>query len=295
MEFVDLRYFISAAETSKLLHTAKALGVDVSTVSRRISALENELGIALLERDHAGVRLTAGGQVVVKLARRILANVEEIKHTASHIALGNTGVLRLGLRAPPIGGNAQALLTRWRNANPDIVLSTMEGSHREIAIALQERRIDLALVTGLKGFPRVASKTLFRERLLAALPCKHPLVEHSSLTWEQLRAETVLTQDWEDNHTQREFYALFLGSDARFQGHATSKQTILALVEAGYGVTFVPESSVVASAPGVVFKPLNDENACIDFDLAWPPESEDPLVGRFVAFMRDESRALGVL
>lgn len=294
MELVDLRYLVSAAETGKLLHVAKALSVDVSTVSRRISALENELGISLLERDHSGVRLTTGGRLVANLARRILANVEEIKYTANHIALGNTGVLRLGLRVPPISGHAQALLTKWRDANREIVLSIMEGSHRELAIALNERRIDLALITGLRGWPRVASKTLFRERLVAALPCEHSLAVHQSLTWKMLSAETVLVQDWEDNHTQREFYALFLGSGARFQGHAASKQTILALVEAGYGVTFVPESSVAATAPGIVFRPLDDENACLDFDLVWPPVSEDPLVGRFVAFMRDESRTLGV-
>ena len=100
MELADLRYFVSAVDTSKLLSAAKALNVDVSTVSRRISVLENELGVTLLERDHAGVRLTSGGEVVAKLARRILANVEEIKHAASHIARGDTGILRLGLGNP---------------------------------------------------------------------------------------------------------------------------------------------------------------------------------------------------
>lgn len=112
MELADLRYFVLAADTSKLLHAAKALSVDVSTVSGGISALENELGITLLDRDHSGVRLTAGGQVVARLARRILANFEEIKHTASHIARGNTGIFRLGLRVPPIGGHAQTLLAK---------------------------------------------------------------------------------------------------------------------------------------------------------------------------------------
>ena len=107
MELADLRYFVLAADTSKLLYAAKALNVDVSTVSRRISALENKLGVTLLERDHSGVRLTAGGQVVARLARRILANVEEIKHTASHIARGNRGILRLGVRV-------QSEILAWR-------------------------------------------------------------------------------------------------------------------------------------------------------------------------------------
>lgn len=295
MELLDLRYFMIAADTSKLLHAAKALDVDVSTISRRISALENELGITLLERDHSGVRLTAGGKIVAGLARRILANVEEIKHAADDIALGNKGILRIGLRAPPIGGRSHALLTKWRQSNPDIVLSTLEGSHREIAVALNERRIDAALVTGHRDWPRVATRTLFRERLLAALPCTHVLAQQPILSWQALSAETILVQDWEDNHTQREFYALFLGNGARFQGHAASKQTILGLVGAGYGISFVSDSNLEATTPGVVLKPIDEENAWLDFDLVWPPEIEDPLVGRFIAFMRDESRSLNAL
>lgn len=291
MDLTDLRYLTATADTGKLLHAAKLLEIDVSTVSRRISALENELGITLLERDHSGVRLTPGGKIVANLARRILSNVEEIRHAADDIALGNKGILRIGVRVPPIGGRSQALLAKWRLSNPDIVLFTLEGGHREIAIALNERRIDAALITGHRDWPRIASQTLFRERLMAAVPIGHVLTEQSSLDWQSLSSETVLVQDWEDNHTQREFYALFLGNGARFQGHASSKHTILALVGAGYGITLVTESQIESQTPGVIFKSIDEENAWLDFDLVWPSDAEDPLVGRFVAFMRDESRA----
>jgi DNA-binding transcriptional LysR family regulator len=82
-----------------------------------------------------------------------------------------------------------------------------------------------------------------------------------------------------------------MGCGARFQTHAASKQCILALVAAGFGVTLVTQSQSEVSFPGVAYRPIREENAWVEIDLAWSPEAEDPAVGRFVAFMRDEARA----
>jgi DNA-binding transcriptional LysR family regulator len=104
-----------------------------------------------------------------------------------------------------------------------------------------------------------------------------------------------LVQGWDDNQAQREFYATLLGSGARFAVHGASKQTILALVSIGAGIALATESQSEVTFPDVVFRPINEENAWLDFGLVWLPESEDPVVGRFVAFMRDESRARGFI
>jgi len=129
--------------------------------------------------------------------------------------------------------------------------------------------------------------------MVAVLPSSHSLAERTTLDWESLSAETILIQDWDDNHTQREFYATLLGSGARFQAHTASKQTIMALVGAGLGVTLATESQAEPTLPGVTFKPIGEENASLEFNLVWLPETEDPLIGRFIAFMRDESRLRG--
>lgn len=97
-------------------------------------------------------------------------------------------------------------------------------------------------------------------------------------------------QGWDESQAQREFFASLLGSGVRFQGHAASKQSVLALVEAGLGVTLATKSQSQVNFPGIVFPPINESNAWLYVDLAWSPETEEPVVGRFVAFMRDETR-----
>jgi hypothetical protein len=53
----------------------------------------------------------------------------------------------------------------------------------------------------------------------------------------------------------------------------------------------VTESEVAAGFPGVVFQPVDEKDAVLQLDLAWLPETEEPAVGRFVAFIRDAVRS----
>ncbi len=290
MDLVDLQCLIACTDAGGFGLAAKALGVDTSTLSRRIGHLEDELGLSLFERDRTGIRLTRGGMAVVQGARSILFGADEIRRIAGHFASGSSGELRLGVRHPPIGGVARKLLARWRAANSGVTLTIFEGNQRELALGLKEHRLDVALVTGHAIWPHVTAVPIFRERMMVALPSHHELAARPILDWNALRGETILVQGWNGNQTQREFYSTFLGSEAEFQVNAASEETIFALVGIGAGIALVTESQSEVSIADVTFRPIADANAWVDFGLVWRPEVEDPLIGRFVAFMRDESR-----
>lgn len=291
MELLDLHFLTVTADAGKLSAASKVLGVDTSTVSRRIGNLENELGLSIFERDHSGIRLTKGGREVLACVRRVLCELDTVTRIGRQFASGASGEVRLGVRNPPIAGAARELLASWRAAFPEVDLTIREGNQRELAVGLSERRLDVALVTGHEMWVQVAAVPIFRERLVAAVSSEHALVVRQTLDWASLMAETILVQGWDDNQTQREFYATLLGSGARFAVHAASKQTILALVGIGAGIALVTDSQAEVAFPGVVFKAIDEPNAWLDFGLVWLPESEDPVVGRFIAFLRDESRA----
>jgi DNA-binding transcriptional LysR family regulator len=107
--------------------------------------------------------------------------------------------------------------------------------------------------------------------------------------------ETILIQGWDESQAQREFFASFLGSGVRFQAHSASKQSVFALVAAGFGITLAARGQSETAFPGIIFKPLEEPDAWCRMDLAWMPEAEEPAVGRLVAFMRDESRSRRLL
>jgi DNA-binding transcriptional LysR family regulator len=189
----------------------------------------------------------------------------------------------------------QPLLATWRTRHPGVVLTLHELNDNEIFAALAERNLDAALVTTHTLRRGANSIPVYREPLVAALPHGHILASYESLTWTILRDQVLLTQGWDDSHSDREFYASFVGNGVKFSSHPASKQSVMALVGAGFGMTLAAQSQAEVVFPGVVYKPILEEDAWVQVELAWLPTSEDAAVGRFVAFMRDESRSRGLL
>jgi regulatory helix-turn-helix LysR family protein len=66
----DLEYLSCLADTGNFGRAAKSLGLNASTISRRVSRLEDELGVSLFDRGRAGTKLTAGGKCIMMHVRR---------------------------------------------------------------------------------------------------------------------------------------------------------------------------------------------------------------------------------
>ena len=291
MEIRDLKYLAAAASTGNFGRAAKTLGVETSTISRHIARLEDDLGLALFERANTGVRLTPGGKAVMVHVNRTLAEFDAVGRSARQNGTGHAGEIRLGVRMPPVGEPLGSLLAGWRVRHPNVVLTIVEMNEPSMAMALEHRRLDVGIVTSFTPCAHSEALPLYRERLTAALPVDHALAERDAVEWDDLRDETILIQEWDDSQATRELYASLLGQSARFHPHPASKQSVFALVAAGFGVTLATASQAEVTVPGVVFRPIAETNACLQIELVWRPELEDAAVGRFVAYMRDETRS----
>jgi len=291
MEIRDLLYMEASAAAGNFTRAAESLGVNASTISRHVGRLEDELGLTLFERGRMGIRLTSGGKAVLSHIHRALAELDEIRRAGNQSGNGIVGEVRLAVRMPPIGEPLRSLLSEWRERHPGVALTMSEMNEWEIQHALRERRIDVALLTSHTLWPEAIAEPLFRERLVVAIPDKHPLSSHETLDWRSLRKETFLVQGWDNSQSAREFYASCMGSGVKFDTHAGSKQCVFALVGAGFGITLATKSQSEAVFPGVVYRPIREKNAWVQVELVWNPDAEDAAVGRFVAFMRDEARS----
>jgi DNA-binding transcriptional LysR family regulator len=204
---------------------------------------------------------------------RVLADVEELRRSSNCAGLGHVGNIRLGVRMPPVGEPLRSLLCASHAQYPDVALTLHEMNERDTLAALEERRLDIAFVTKHALWSHAVAEPIYRERILAALAKGHRLSVRKSLNWSHLLDETFLVQGWEESQTAREFYASFLGSGAKFHAHAASKQSVMALVGAGFG------------------RPISEADAWVGVELVWVRQNKDAAVGRFVAFMRDEAQS----
>jgi DNA-binding transcriptional LysR family regulator len=294
MDLLDLRYVSKAAEALNISRAAEILGLNASTISRRITRLEDELGVTLFERGHHGLRLTDAGKLIMIHVDRALDDLEHLVRAGQQSGKGLVGSIRLGVRLPPIGEPLRTLLAAWRGESPQVSLNLHETNDQELRAAMFEHRLDVAIIPEHSLWPGVVSNPIFTERLFAAFSTNHRLHSRRALTWALLREETVLVEEWAGSHTTLEFYASLIGSGAQFVTHSASKQSVLALVAAGFGVTLVTASQAMVLVPGVAFAPIEETNAFLRTHVAWTPEREEPALGRFVAFLRDEARSHGL-
>ena len=142
MKWDDVKVFLSVAQAGSTLAASKSLGVNQSTVSRRIDALERTTGLTLFRRELSGYRLTPDGERLVEVCQPALAVFDRIGATARQLASARTERIRITGPAETINHWVYPILNRFRAANPGV---DMEVDTSEAQADLLSGEMDLAV------------------------------------------------------------------------------------------------------------------------------------------------------
>jgi DNA-binding transcriptional LysR family regulator len=287
MHSANLEYFRLAVEAGSLTRAAGLHGVRVSTLARAINKLEDEFGVTLLERSHAGVRLTVAGDLLFQRIVTLLDDLDEVRTLCQMLGAGRRGIVRIGTLLPPVGVQFRLALSVWKSKNPDIRVIFYEMGTCDLRSALFRRRVDVIFSTPFAKSEAIETLPFCSESLMVALSSEHSLHRYQSITPGQLQNEIFLVQDWGRNHSVRDHYTKILGTDVTIETHPAGKQSVFALVSAGYGMTLAVQSQAERGFPGVIFRPLRERDAHLPIRLGWDADRQDAVTGRFVAFIRD--------
>lgn len=185
---------IAVAEYLNFRHAANALGVAQSSVSARVKALEDDLGILVFERHARGVRLPEAGRHFVE---RIAAGIDQLDHavkTAGMAAAGESGRLRIGIHALIPHSFLANLIDQYREDHPGIEVEIAEGTARDTVMQLRAHMLDIVFVAGTPELPDCNSRRIWTEPLVAVLSERHRLAGQASVTWADLVGETFLVR-----------------------------------------------------------------------------------------------------
>lgn len=297
MELRQLRYFVAVAEARSFRGGARARGLSLPTLSRGVRALEDELGVSLLERHREGARLTLAGEEFLRGSHRVLSELDRALVHAGRAGRAEVGRLSVGFFTSLVSGHLHGILAAYRRAWPDVSMHFVEGPYLDHFAALHDRELDIAIYAGDVVAPVLDSLALWSEPLLAALPEKHPLAARESVDWQSLAEETVLVRSWESGPVIYNFLVGRLapkGYLPRITQHAAARENLLGLVAAGFGITVVAAPATGASYPGVEFRPIAEPDAFLPIRAAWLPRNDNPVLRRFVSFLRQESSGASV-
>lgn len=163
----DMRYFLELARRGKLAAAALRLGVDHTTVSRRIAALEKELGVSLFDRENRSYKLNEDGRRLLSYAERMEANSIALLDEVAPVAAGPVGTVRL---STPEAFGSQFLVRHcmgFRQRNPGITLELVAETR---SLNLSRREADAAITLAEPSHGRIVSERagVYRLRLYAA-------------------------------------------------------------------------------------------------------------------------------
>lgn len=193
MEFLDLQYFVSIAETGSFTKSALQNNMAQSALSRRVRDLEVELGTALFYRNGRGVVLTDVGEVFLARARGILAEREALRQDMRASVSELDGTVKLAV-PPSVGLVLLAPLLRQIRADlPRVRMRVMEGFSGHVAEWLAAGKVDLAVLYKMKASALLdAEHLLFEDMFLISAPDAPPLGVANGVSVAELAGEELV-------------------------------------------------------------------------------------------------------
>lgn len=295
MNFRHLRYFVAASEHGSFRKAGAALGVQESTISRRIRDMEDGLGSALFHRHSGGVCLTVAGQRLLSKARQVLRHVNEGAEIVDAVGRATEGHLRVGIFSSLASGFLQDLLRRFAEEHPGVRLEVADGNPAEHVAAIREFRLDIAFLTGTLEWPRCETTYLWSERVFVVLPQAHALAEEEEVRWEDLAHETFIVSDVPPGQEVHDYLVqrvADLGHHPRIQLQFVGRDNLLTLVAIGSGLTVMSEAATAAHVPGICYRPIVGE--VLPFNGVWSPKNDNPALRRFISTAKTMARHRGV-
>jgi DNA-binding transcriptional LysR family regulator len=301
-DFRQLRYFIAVAEELSFTRAAQRLHLSQPPLSQQIQALEQDLGVRLLERDKRNVTLTAPGRLFLDQARQILAMADEARTQVAEAAAGFSGHLKLAYTVSVSFHPAlpQTLLRLGQNApNVRVWLSEMYSEPQFSAI--RNGQIDVGFVRDVPTHEDDARAlridVIDREPLVLALPSGHRLAGRQRVELSEVAGDPFVVQPRELAATLYD-RLVRLAAKAGFhpviRQHAQQINGLLALVAAGIGMALVPASMQVVKLAGVSYVPLGDPDAYLLLAVASQVDSASPVVQQFLETVNQAKAALGL-
>jgi DNA-binding transcriptional LysR family regulator len=298
MDLRRLEVFAKVAELGSFSRAAEALFLTQPTVSEHVRALEDDLGIQLLDRLGRGAAPTPAGQLLLGYARRILALTREARQAIDQFQGRMTGELLVGGSTIPGEYLLPALVGRFKARYPDASISVLIGSSRQVAEWVEEGRVEVGVIGALPSSRNLASRELMPDELVVVVPPDHPWAERDSVAIPEVKAEPLVVRERGSGSREALERALAeVGASLgafRVVGEMGSTQAVKQAVRAGVGIAIISRRAVLDECRVRLLSclELRDLQVSRSFYLVTHRErTRSPIAQAFGAFVESEAAA----
>jgi DNA-binding transcriptional LysR family regulator len=284
MELRQLRYFVVLAEELHFGRAAERLHMAQSPLSQQIIHLEREMGVVLIERGRRVVGLTDAGDIFLRSAKAILAELDRAVAATRRASRGETGSICVGYVAEVTADLLPLTLKAFKEACPEVDIELTQGATGELLAGLRSHSMDVAFVRSPGLMDDLVYEQLVEESLVLASPEGYPLPEQTDRLEDLAGEALVLPAFAGARGLRRDIDAACAAArfDPTVAREASSVTAILLLVAAGAGVGLIPASIAhTYPVPGVVFTRFTDPPHT-NAGMAWRSRETSVIVTRLL-------------
>ena len=284
MELRHLRYFLAVAEKRNFTQAAEMLGIAQPPLSRQIRELEEELGVGLFDRESRPIALSDAGRLLLDHAQRVMNATRQLRAAIKLHAEGGGRRFIIGFVGSTIYGPVPDLIRSFREAAPQVEVDLIEMSTVVQIAALKDGRIDAGFGRLRFEDPAIRRHLIARERLLMALPARHPLAVHDGqpISLTAVSGELLILYPNEPRPSYADQLLAVLKDHDVHPGstrEVRELQTALGLVAAGAGVAIVPATVQRLRRDDVVYRPIAERDAVSPIIVSWRIADQSELTG----------------
>ena len=238
---ISIRLFLAALEEGSISRAAVRENIAPSAVSKRISEMEVDFGVPLLDRGIKGVTATPAGIALSQHARLLLQGMERMQREMNAYAGGVRGLIRVSASVTSLSSDLPADIQDFHCSHPQIQIELEERMTPAIFRSVLEGTSDVGIASEFGGLDGLEIFPYRSYELAAVVPTLHPLATQQSLSFAEL-----LPYDQIELNRGSGIAAMFdqaareLRQSRRISVRVNSHETICKLVGRGMGVGIVP-------------------------------------------------------
>ncbi|CAN7156839.1 LysR family transcriptional regulator [Pseudomonas sp. LjRoot71] len=262
-DLIDLRLFVAIAEAKNLTRGAERVHLAASSASHRMRLLEASIGTPLLLREPRGVSLTRAGESLLRHARQVFAQLEQMHADLTPYAKGVRGHVSLWANTHATHTFLPDSLSTFLQRHPQVSISLEEHTSPHVLMAVARGEVEVGVVAGAIEGAEVELIPYREDRLVLIAPLDYPLATcDSSLFAQVLDYPFVMLHSGSAIHTFTMNAAAALGRHLEVRIQVRSFEAVCRMVSAGVGIGMVPRSAV---SDGALRMPL----AVVELEETW--------------------------
>lgn len=286
-ELNQLRCFVAVAEELHFRRASERLNMTQPPLSRQIQLLEHHMGTTLLQRNNRSVKLTTAGRVLLRDARELLRMAQTTTMQIRRVGMGEAGSVAIGFTAAASYRYLPQALQRWKSLLPDVDFQLREMVSMGQLEALENGKLDLALLRPLLHRNELEHRQVISESLVAALPENDPLASKKQLTLADFSGSHFIHYAPDEARYFHELVErLFDHSDIRplYSQYVSQIHSILALVYGRMGIALVPQSARNLRNEGIVYRDVAgvSDKRLVSLDMVWKKGNDNPALAHII-------------